>query len=531
MANILFGADTQNKLLAGVNKLANAVSSTLGPAGQNVILYQRGAPPVVTKDGVSVARVVQVEDDFEQAGIDVVRQASMETEKASGDGTTTTVVIARDLLKEAQKQLAVGVSGVEMKRGIDMATEDILSTLDGMSSPISSEEDIQHVATVSANGDGTIGKLVASAVVAAGKDGAVKIEESRSLETKLDVIEGFKVSAGYVSPKFITDHRRNAVEYNNPLVLATDYELDSLEEMLPVLEVIARDGRPCIIAAEEISGQLLAALIINRMRNGMKIAAIKVPEYGEERRAILSDIATTTGGTFISRDSGIRLGDIKLEHLGSCKSVEILKSRTTFVGGNTDFEEMDSLIETLKKEVEDTEDLHQAGKIQERITRLASGVSVLQVGGATEVEVEEKKHRFEDALEAVRSAQEEGVVPGGGISLIRAAMALPERNFETRGELLGYQTLVSACYSPLRQILDNAGISSDVVINSIPMEEGTELVGFNVRSGRFEDLIEVGVIDPVKVTKSAVTNASSAAGILITTNCSVLREQVEQKAT
>jgi|TARA_B100000085_G_scaffold242286_1_gene233560 chaperonin GroEL len=521
--NILFGDDIRQRLLSGANKLADAVASTLGPRGQNVILYKRGADPVITKDGVSVARVVELENDYEQAAVEVLRQAALETEKSSGDGTTTTVVLARDILRQAQKQLAVGVSGIEMKRGIDMAIEDIISRLDSMATPISTEEEIEHVATVSANGDQVIGKLVANAVMAAGKNGAVKIEESRSLETKLDVIEGFQISAGYVSPKFVTDHRRNAVEYGESLVLVTDHDLESLQEMLPVLEVVARDGRPCVIVSEEIGGELLASLIINRLRNGMKIAAVKAPEYGEERRAILSDIALTTGATFISRDSGIRLKDIKLEHLGTCKSVEILQGRSTFVGGATDFEELDTLIETLKEEVSNTDDLHQAEKIQNRITRLASGVAVLQVGGATEVEVEEKKHRFEDALEAVRSAQEEGIVPGGGTSLIRAAAMLEPREFGSRGELLGYQTLVSSCYAPMKQILSNADLSSDIIISSLSQEESEVAVGFNARTEQFENLIETGVIDPVKVTKSALTNAASSAGALITTNCSVLR--------
>tara|TARA_R100000234_G_scaffold39983_1_gene23945 strand:- start:3513 stop:5105 length:1593 start_codon:yes stop_codon:yes gene_type:complete len=521
--NILFGDDIRQRLLGGANKLADAVASTLGPRGQNVILYKRGADPVITKDGVSVARVVELENDYEQAAVEVLRQAALETEKSSGDGTTTTVVLARDILRQAQKQLAVGVSGIEMKRGIDMAIEDIISRLDSMATPISTEEEIEHVATVSANGDQVIGKLVANAVMAAGKNGAVKIEESRSLETKLDVIEGFQISAGYVSPKFVTDHRRNAVEYGESLVLVTDHDLESLQEMLPVLEVVARDGRPCVIVSEEIGGELLASLIINRLRNGMKIAAVKAPEYGEERRAILSDIALTTGATFISRDSGIRLKDIKLEHLGTCKSVEILQGRSTFVGGATDFEELDTLIETLKEEVSNTDDLHQAEKIQNRITRLASGVAVLQVGGATEVEVEEKKHRFEDALEAVRSAQEEGIVPGGGTSLIRAAAMLEPREFSSRGELLGYQTLVSSCYAPMKQILSNADLSSDIIISSLSQEESEVAVGFNARTEQFENLIETGVIDPVKVTKSALTNAASSAGALITTNCSVLR--------
>ena len=417
--HILFGDDIRSKLINGANKLADAVASTLGPRGQNVILYKRGADPVITKDGVSVARVVELDDDYEQAAVEVLRQAALETEKTSGDGTTTSTVLARAILVAANKHIAAGASSIDVKRGIDLAVDAICERITEMSQPVSSEEEIRHVATVSANGDEDIGTLIAAAVDAAGKDGAITIEESRSLKTSLDVVEGFQFEGGYVSSQFVTDDRRAEVEYKDALVLVTDESLDTVEEMLPILEVVARDGRPFIIIAEEIEGQLLAALIMNRMRNGMKIAAIKAPRYGEERRWLLEDLSIVTGATLISKESPVRLKDVKLEHLGSVSRVEIGKGRTTLSDGQTDHQRLDEKIESLKNMIEDVDDLREAEALQNRITRLSSAVAVIKVGGATEIEVTEKKHRIEDALEAIRSAQEEGVVPGGGTALLR----------------------------------------------------------------------------------------------------------------
>jgi chaperonin GroEL len=368
--HILFGDDIRNKLLNGANKLADAVASTLGPRGQNVILYKRGADPVITKDGVSVARVVELDDDYEQAAVEVLRQAALETEKTSGDGTTTSTVLARAILTAANKHIAAGASSIDVKRGIDLAVDAICDKITEMSQPVSSEEEIRHVATVSANGDEAIGTLIASAVDAAGKDGAITIEESRSLETSMDVTEGFQFDGGYVSPQFITDERRGVIDYRDCLVLVTDEVLDNVEEMLPILEVVARDGRPFIIVAEEIEGQLLAALIINRMRNSMKIAAIKAPRYGEERRSILEDLALVTGATMISKDSGIKLKSVKLEHLGEAKRIEVAKRHTTVADGQTNYDELDTRLEALKSQLADTESLPEAERIQERITRL-----------------------------------------------------------------------------------------------------------------------------------------------------------------
>ena len=521
--HILFGDDIRNKLIDGANKLADAVASTLGPRGQNVILYRRGADPVITKDGVSVARVVELEDDYEQSAVEVLRQAALETEKTSGDGTTTSTVLARAILTAAHKHIVAGASPSDIKKGIDLAVDAVVEQVEEMSQPVSSEEEIRHVATVSANGDEAIGSLIAEAVASAGKDGAITIEESRSLQTSLDVIEGFSFDGGYVSPQFVTDDRRGTVNYKDALFLVTDATLDNVEEVLPILEVVARDGRPFVIVAEEIEGQLLAALIVNRMRNNMKIAAIKAPQYGEDRRNTLEDLAVITGATFISKDSGIRLHSVKLDHLGEAKKIEISKYATTIAGGKTDYKILDERLERLGTQVEETESLAEAERLQERITRLSSAISVIRVGGATEIEVTEKKHRVEDALEAVRSAQEDGVVPGGGTALLRAAhgVTLDPQN---QDQMRGAETLLSSCFAPITQILSNAGISSDIVVNSLSYDDHDKNVGFNVRTEKFEDLIESGVIDPAKTVKCALQNAASAAGTLLTTNCAVLRK-------
>jgi chaperonin GroEL len=520
---ILFGDDIRQKLLNGANKLADAVASTLGPRGQNVILYQRGAQPVITKDGVSVARVVELDDDYEQAAVEVLRQAALETERSSGDGTTTSTVLARAILMAAHKHIVAGASSIDIKRGIDLAVEAITATITDMARPVSSEEEIQHVATVSANGDDAIGQLIAQAVAAAGKDGAITIEESRSLATSLDVVEGFSFDGGYVSPQFVTDERRGTVDYRDALILVTDSSLGNVEEVLPLLEVVARDGRPFVIIAEEIEGQLLAALIVNRLRNNMKIAAIKAPRYGEERRNLLEDISVVTGATFISTDSGIRLGDVKLEHLGTCKKVEISKFNTTLADANTDYEALDQRCQMLREQIEETENPHEAERLQERLTRLSSAIAVIRIGGATEIEVTEKKHRVEDALEAVKAAQEEGVVPGGGTALLKAAHAV-EVEAKNPDQLCGAQCLVSSCLAPITQILSNADISADIVVNSLSHDDHGPNIGFNVRTEKFEDLIESGVIDPAKTVKCALQNAASAAGTLLTTNCAVLRK-------
>tara|TARA_R110002153_G_scaffold1580_16_gene8147 strand:+ start:7411 stop:8982 length:1572 start_codon:yes stop_codon:yes gene_type:complete len=513
------GESLQQKILDGIDILADNVASTLGPRGRNVILHKVGVNPIITKDGVTVANFVELDDPFQNAAVQIMKQAASETNNNAGDGTTTSTVLARAILKHSQRFLATGASPVELKRGIDKAVAVLVENLKEASSPISSAEDIEHIATISANGDKTIGKLIATAVDAAGKDGAITVEEARSVETTLDIVEGFRLDSGYLSPQFITDQRRGSVSYNEPYFLVTDYALESVDELLPVLEVAARETRPFVIIAENIEGQALAALIMNALRGTLKVAAVKAPRYGEERRNILKDLAASVGATFVSRESGVKMKDVKLEHLGTAKKVDITKRVTTIVDGQGDLDVIEERIETLKTEVTQTEDLHECERIQERITRLASGVAIIHVGGSTEVEMIEKKHRVEDALEAVRSAQQEGIVAGGGVALIRAASNL-KVDVDTEEQGLGVEIIKRAVFAPVRQMAKNAGESPDLIVSQIMSAENNE--GWNFATGGMDDLFASGVVDPAKVTRTALQNAASVASTLITTNFGVI---------
>tara|TARA_Y100001938_G_scaffold64665_1_gene89850 strand:+ start:605 stop:2173 length:1569 start_codon:yes stop_codon:yes gene_type:complete len=511
----------QTKILKGVDILADNVASTLGPRGRNVILQEKGKRPIITKDGVTVARFVHLEDPFENLGAQVIKQASEQTNTEAGDGTTTSTVLARAILREAQKYIAAGVSPIEIKRGADRAVEEIINCLSGESRPISSFEDIEHIATISANGDKTIGKLISLAVDQAGKDGAITIEDGRGLETSLDVLEGFRFDSGYVASAFITDERRGAVKYENPLIMVTDRKLDNIEDLLPVLEIVARDNKPFIIIADEIEGQALAALIMNTVRGSMKIAAIKAPRYGQERRNLLSDLALSVGATFITRESGIDLKEAKLEHLGKAKTIESLKYFTTIVDGKGDSDEIEKRIDALKVEIEQTDDMHECEKIQDRITRLASGIAVIKVGAATEIEMIEKKHRIEDALEAVKSAQDEGVVPGGGVALLRAGLKASVE-VENEEQEIGVKVVKEAVKEPIRQIAKNAGLAPDISLEKVKTTEGSD--GLDFTTNEIVDMFEKGIIDPVKVTRCALKNATSVASTLLTTDYAIVEK-------
>ena len=513
------GSSLQEKVLKGVDILADNVASTLGPRGRNVILHQKGSNPIVTKDGVTISKFVDLEDPFENAGAQIIKQVAAKTADDCGDGTTTSTVLARALLREAQKYIVAGSSPVELKRGMDKAASAIVDNIEELTKPISSVEDIEHVATISANGDKVVGKLVASAVESAGKDGSITIEEARAVETSLDLVEGFRFDSGYASPQFITDERRGAVKYSEPLLLVTDYDIETVEQLLPILEVVARENRPLVIVSENIEGQALAAVIMNAIRGTMKIAAVKAPRYGEERRNILKDLALSVGAAFVSRDSGLQLQDAKLVHLGTAKTIDILKNVTTIVGGKGDFEDVEKRIESLKTELEQTDSLYECERIQERITRLASGVAIIRVGGSTEVEMIERKHRIEDALEAVNSAQEEGIVPGGGVALVRASKEI-DLEFENEDQEIGAKIVCEAVKYPIRQMALNAGESADLVLYEVLSLHGND--GRDFTTGEVVDMLEVGIIDPAKVTKAALQNAVSAASTLITTNYAII---------
>jgi chaperonin GroEL len=513
------GLKLQQKILKGANVLADNVASTLGPRGRNVILSSKDGRPIITKDGVTVAKFIQLEDCFENVGAQIIKQAAAQTNIEAGDGTTTSTVLARAILEQSQKYLTSGIPPVELKKGIDKATSAIVNRIENMATPITSEEDIVHIATISANGDETIGKLIATAVDLAGKDGAITIEDARSVETSLDIVEGFRFDSGYLASAFITDEKRGTVKYEEPLILVTDEKIETVDEMMPVLELVARESRPCVIVAENIEGQALASLIMNAVRGTLRVVAVKAPRYGEERRNTLKDLALSIGATLITRSDNLRLKEVKLTHFGTAKSFECNKNFTTVVGGKGNLEEIDKKIESLKVELAQTESMQECEKIQERITRLASGIAIIHVGAATEIEMIEKKHRIEDALEAVKSAQQEGILPGGGIALIRAAQNLNVAT-DNESQALGVKIVVNAIKEPLKQMAINAGESPDIIVSLA--EKAEENCGIDFTSGNIINMLESGIVDPAKVTRCALQNAVSVASTLITTGHAII---------
>jgi chaperonin GroEL len=513
------GYELNSKILEGINKLADNVATTLGPKGRNVILFHKEqGVPVITKDGVTVAKFVQLEDPFENVGAQIVKQAAEQSATKAGDGTTTATVLTRAILQQAQKYLTAGVSPIEIKRGMDKACDAIVERLKEIAIPVRSEEDIRHIATISANNDKSIGQLISTAVDSAGKDGSVLVEEARSLKTSLDLIEGFRFDSGYLSSTFINNERNGTIEYDNPLIVVTDEKIETIEQILPTLELAARDNRPLLIIAD-MEGQALAAVIANAVRGTMKVVAVKPPRYGEERRNILKDTCSSTGATFITRENGLQLKQVQLTHFGQCKSISINKGWTTLVGGNGDYEEIDKKIEALKVEIKDTDSLQECERIQERITRLASGVAVIKVGAATEVEMIEKKHRIDDALEAVRSAQEEGIVAGGGIALLRSSSNL---HVETDNEeqSIGAKIILDAVEEPLRQMAKNAGKSPDLIVDRVRHLDTNW--GYNFMNDSEVNMLDNGIVDPAKVTRCALQNAVSVASTLITTSHAIV---------
>jgi len=513
------GYELNSKILEGINKLADNVATTLGPKGRNVILFHKEqGVPVITKDGVTVAKFVELEDPFENVGAQIVKQAAEQSASKAGDGTTTATVLTRAILQRAQKYLSAGVSPIEIKRGMDKASEAIVERLNEMAIPVRSEEDIRHIATISANNDHAIGKLISTAVDSAGKDGSVLVEEARSLKTSLDLIEGFRFDSGFLSSTFINNERNGTVHYESPIIMITDEKIETVDQILPTLELAARDNRPLLIVSD-MEGQALAAVIANAVRGTMKVAVVKPPRYGEERRNILKDICSSTGATFISRESGIGLSQIQLVHFGQAKSVTCSKEWTTIVGGTGDYDEIDRKIESLKVEIKNTESLQDCERIQERITRLASGVAVIRVGAATEVEMIEKKHRIDDALEAVRSAQEEGIVAGGGVALLRSSANL---HVETDNEeqSIGAKIILDAVEEPLRQMAINAGKSPDLIVNRVRHLKINW--GYNFMTDGEVNMLDEGIVDPAKVTRCALQNAVSVASTLITTSHAIV---------
>jgi chaperonin GroEL len=518
----------RGKLMQGINVLADNVASTLGPKGRNVIIHEEGKRPVITKDGVTVAKFVHLEDEFANVGAQIVKQASAKTNADAGDGTTTSTVLARAIFAAATDHVVDHTTAIEVKRGIDKAVAAANDCLLEMARPIQSESDIAHIATISANGDVDIGNLVALAVDRVGKDGSITIEEARSVDTSLDLMEGFRFDSGYAASAFITDQRKGVARYEEPLFLVTDEKLETVDQILPSLEIAARENRPFVIVADDIEGQALAALIMNSMRGTMKVAAVKAPRYGEERRGIMSDLAHSLGAKYFRKSAGHNLKDVKLTDFGSAKTVDIAKGVTTIVGGRGDFDEVEKRIEGLKSEIGQTESLHEAERLQERITRLASGVAVIRVGAATEIEMIEKKHRIEDALEAVRAAQMEGVVPGGGSALLSVSRDLGSRvEASNDAQGVGVSIICAALESPVRQMAINCGLDEDEIVQR--MNDVDPGCGLNFATGEIVDLFEVGIIDPVKVTRCALRNAASVAGTLLTTNYAIIESNKQKE--
>ena len=513
-------ASLQEKILKGANVLADNVASTLGPKGQNVLLQEKDKQPFITKDGVTVAAFVEMEDPFENAGAQIIRQAAVNTNNEAGDGTTTSTVLARSILMESQRYLAAGISPVELQRGINLAVGEVVNNLKEMVEPVKSINDIENIATISANNDPKIGKLIALAVDKVGQDGSITIEEGRSLETSIDLTEGFRFPAGFCASAFITDERRATMSYDDPLFLVTDHKITQVEEIYPILEMIARESRPLIIVAEEIEGQALAAMITNAVRGTLKVAGIRAPFYGEERENFLSDLAISTGATFITRESGMKLQETPFSALGSAVSVESNRTSTIIVGGTCDGERINNRIESLKEEIKTNDDIRECEAIQGRIVRLSSGVAVIRVGGVTQVEMIETKHRIEDALEAVRSAQDEGIIIGGGVALLKASrrIAITTTNSD---QSVGANIVQSACEAPFRQMALNSGESPDLLIRAVLSD--SEGRGWDFRNGTLTNHLKAGILDPVKVTRTALQNAASCAGTLITTNYGIIQ--------
>ena len=515
------GSPLNQEIVEGVNILADNVSATLGPRGRTVALFHKEQGiPVLTKDGVTIADFVELDGPFQNLGAQVIKQAAKQTVENAGDGTTTSTVLARAILTEGQRYLTAGISPVELQRGINRAVEVIVDKLDNLSRPIETVEDIKHIATISANNDTKIGTLISTAVDKAGKDGSVIVEEARSMKTTLDLIEGFRFDSGYLSSQFINNERNGTVDYDNPLILVTDEKLENVDQIMPTLTIAARDSRPLLIVASDIEGQALAALIANSVRGTMKVAAVRAPKYGEERRNILKDLCASIGAKFISREAGLSLKEIKLNDFGQAKSINLTKGWTTVVGGKGDWEEIDTRIAAVKNEIQQTENLKECERLQERITRLASGVAIIRVGAATEVEMIEKKHRIDDALEAVRSAQEEGIVPGGGVALLRAVTDLSIA-LDNEEQTLGAKIVLKACEAPLRTMARNAGESEDIIIKMVQEAQGDE--GYDFLNRCMVATYERGIIDPKKVTRCALQNAASAAGTLLTTSHAIVK--------
>jgi chaperonin GroEL len=517
---VRFSVDARDKMLRGVDILANAVRVTLGPKGRNVVLDKSFGAPRITKDGVTVAKEIELEDKFENMGAQMVREVASKTSDIAGDGTTTATVLAAAIVKEGSKAVAAGMNPMDLKRGIDLAVETVVEELKKNSKKVTSNEEIAQVGTISANGDQEIGRFLAEAMKRVGNEGVITVEEAKSLETELDVVEGMQFDRGYISPYFITNADKMRVEMEDPYILINEKKLSALNELLPLLEAVVQTGKPLLIVAEDVEGEALATLVVNKLRGGLKVAAVKAPGFGDRRKAMLQDIAVLTGGQAISEDLGIKLENVTLAMLGKAKKVMIDKENTTVVNGGGKKADIEARIAQIKAQIEETTSDYDREKLQERLAKLAGGVAVIRVGGATEVEVKERKDRVDDAMHATRAAVEEGILPGGGVALLRATEALKKVRTHNEDQKHGVDIVRKALSAPARQIAINAGEDGSVIVGKI-LEKDQYTFGFDAQGGEYVDMVKKGIIDPTKVVRQALQGASSVAGLLITTEAMV----------
>ena len=525
---IQFDETARQALLRGVEQIAKAVKSTLGPAGRNVVIDKKFGSPLITKDGVTVAKEIELEDPFENMGAQLVREVSSKTNDVAGDGTTTATVLAESIYREGLRNVTAGANPISLQRGIMKAADSVVEELKKISKPVDSSKEVAQVATVSANWDAEIGNIIAEAMDKVGKDGTITVEEAKGIETTLDVVEGMQFDKGYLSPYFVTNAETMEAVLENPYILIHEKKINNLKDFLPLLEKVAKSGRPFLVIAEDIEGEALATLVVNRLRGVLNICAVKAPGFGDRRKAMMEDIAILTGGKCITEDLGIKLENVGIEDLGQAKRVVVSKDETVIVEGSGKSSDIEARISQIRRQIKDTTSDYDREKLQERLAKLAGGVAVIHVGAATETEMKEKKARVEDALHATRAAVEEGIVPGGGVALIRAKLAIKDIKGDNDEQNAGIRIVLRAMEEPLRQIVANAGDEPSVVVNTVAQGEGN--FGYNAQSAKYGDMVEMGVLDPTKVTRTALQNAASVASLILTTDCMVADLPADDKA-
>jgi len=526
---VKFSLDARNQMMAGVDILANAVKVTLGPKGRNVVLDKAYGAPRITKDGVTVAKEIELSDKFENMGAQMLRLVASKTSDEAGDGTTTATVLAQAIVREGMKAVAAGMNPMDLKRGIDQAVAAVVKELQGRSKKIKTEEEIRQVGTISANGELEIGEMISEAMQKVGKEGVITVEEAKSTETELDVVEGMQFDRGYISPYFITNAEKMVAELEDPFILLHEKKLSGLQSMLPLLETVVQSGRPLLIIAEDIEGEALATLVVNRLRGGLKVAAIKAPGFGDRRKAMLEDIAILTGGQVVSEELGVKLENVGLDMLGTAKKVSITKDDTTIVDGAGKKADIQGRCSQIRAQVEETSSDYDREKLQERLAKLAGGIAVIRVGGSTEIEVKERRDRVDDAMNATRAAVEEGIVPGGGVALLRASKVLDKLETQNGDQKVGIDIVRRALQAPARQIAENAGVEGSVVVGKL-LESKDQSIGFDAQTETYTDMVKAGIIDPTKVVRTALVDAASVAGLLITTEAMVAEKPADSSA-